>query len=704
MPHACTSRSNPGKSCRPSKGTAPVTRLVPLPFLVLLALPAAAAEPQLVQVTLSTGGVGQFAFAAQVDGRATLPLDVPLDQVDDLLKSLQIDDPAGSPATVRLPGRQPLAESFRTLPFGPGAFASPEALLAALVGEAARVPGSGAAGTILSVTPLDIALPNGGGTLTRHRIALATAAGIDTLVLEEVPGLELASDTLRRQIGAGLQAIAAQRVQDRRTLQVGLGDGGARTVRFGYVVPAPVWKASYRLTVPAGAGTARLQGFAVVENLSGRDWRDVQVVLTSGQPVLYHTPLYEAVYTARPEAPVEVANRLVPPVDAGALASPAPPPEDAPPPVTPPVPMPARSMAMQAAPAGPQATAPPPAEVQQSVAQVRFRLASPVTAASGESLLLPILDRAFPARRVALFRPDVDPVHPLVALLLTNDGPGALPPGLVTLYEARSDGVAKAGDAKDTNADAGDAQGGPAYIGDARLPAIQPGEDRLASFATDLPVRVEMTQGEDTAITAARAARGVMELTRRVRATTTYRIATPADAGRTLLIEQPKRDGWTLAEPQAAAATPTHYRITRDVPPGTTATVTVVLERPRTERIALTGAGTAQLVALAGQDGFPAPLRAALARAAALRTELDRRTAAAADVRVRQAAIVADQDRLRRNLGAVPSGSALQGQYLAALQKQEATLTDLAAKGETAQRAADEADAALKDYLGALTL
>ncbi len=680
-----------------------MTRPVPLPLLVCLtlALPAAAAEPQLVQVTLSTGGVGQFAFAAQVDGRATLPLDVPLDQVDDLLKSLEIDDPAGSPATVRLPGRQPLAESFRTLPFGPGAFASPEALLGALVGEAVRVPGSGAAGTILSVTPFDIALPNAGGTLTRHRIALATAAGIDTLVLEEVPGLELASETLRRQIGAGLQAIAAQRVQDRRTLQVGLGDGGARTVRFGYVVPAPVWKASYRLTVSAGAGagTARLQGFAVVENLSGRDWRDVQVVLTSGQPVLYHTPLYEAVYTARPEAPVEVANRLTPPVDAGALPTPAPPAEDTPPPAAPSPPRPAASMAMRVAPADLQELAPPPADVQQSVAQVRFRLASPVTAASGESLLLPILDRAFPTRRVALFRPDVDPVHPLVALLLTNDGPGALPPGLVTLYEAGPDDHAKAGDAK-----VGDAQGNPAYIGDARLPAIQPGEDRLASFATDLPVRVEMTQGEDTAIIAARAARGMMELTRRVRATTTYRITTPADAGRTLLIEQPKRGGWTLAEPQAATATPTHYRITQEVPPGTTATVTVVLERPRTERVALTGAGTAQLAALAGQDGFPAPLRAALARAAALRTELDRRIAAAADVRGRQAAIVADQDRLRRNLAAVPAGSVLQGQYLAALQKQEANLTVLAAKGDAAQHAVDEADAALKDYLGALTL
>ncbi|HEY0205342.1 MAG TPA: DUF4139 domain-containing protein, partial [Acetobacteraceae bacterium] len=462
---------------------------------VAAAVPASAAEPALTRVTLSTGGVGQFLFAAEVDGAATLPLDVPLDQVDDVLKSLQVDDPAGSPASVRLPGRQPLSESFRTLPFGPDAFASPEALLGALVGEAVSVPGAGVSGgvsgTILAVTPFEAALPNNGGTLTRHRLTLATSTGIETLVLEDTPGLDLQSDVLRSQVAAALRAIAVQRVQDRRTLQVALGAGGTRTVRFGYVVPAPVWKASYRLTVPPEGqdGPARLQAFAVVENLSGRDWRDVEVVLTSGQPVLYHQLLYEAVFTSRPEAPVEVPNRLTPAVDAGAVggrgkvaqdqeedgAGGAPPP----PPAAPVMALP-RVMAAPAVP-----VRPPPAVVQQAAAQVRFRLAAKVSAASGESLLLPLADRPVPARRVALYRRDADPLHPLVAVLLTNDGSGALPPGLATLYEAGVDG--------------------PAFIGDARLPAIQPGEDRLASFAADLPVRVDMMQGDDAMITGGRA-------------------------------------------------------------------------------------------------------------------------------------------------------------------------------------------------------
>ena len=664
----------------------------------------AAAEPVLSRVTLSTGGVGQYLFTAQVDGASVLPLDVPLDQVDDVLKSLQVDDPAGVPASVRLPGRQPLSESFRTLPFGPDAFASPEALLGALVGEAVRVPSSGISGIVLAVTPFEAALPNNAGTLTRHRLTLATPTGIETLVLEDTPALDLQSDTLRAQVAAALQAIAAQRVQDRRTLQVALGAGGPRTVRFGYVVPAPVWKASYRLTVPAEGkdGPTRLQAFAVLENLSGRDWRDVEVVLTSGQPVLYHQPLYEAVFTARPEAPVDVPNRLTPAVDAGAVLAQAAagPAEDddgaaggrlgrsramkmAPRPA--PM-MPAPMMDVPAPAGAAPPPPPPPAEVQQAAAQVRFHLQAKVSAASGESLLVPLADRPAPGRRVALYRPDTDPLHPLVALLLSNDGAGALPPGLATLYEAGPDG--------------------PNFIGDARLPAIQPGEDRLASFAADLPVRVDTVRGEDVTVTGGRASRGVLDLVRRQRATTTYRVTTPADSGRTVMIEHPRRDGWTLVEPNPtlAATTPTHYRISQAVPPGTTWTLPVVLERPVEERVQLTTLSPARLAALASEGQLLPALRAALTRAGALRTELDRRSGVVDDLKARQAAIFADQERLRHNLAAVPAGSELQRRYLATMQKQETDLGSLATQTEAASRAVTEADGALKDFLAGMTL
>ena len=643
--------------------------------------PAAAAEPKLDRVTLSSGGVGQFEFTAVIEGPATLPLAVPLDQVDDLLKSLRVDDPAGGAPSVRLPGREPLAESFRPLPFSPAAFASPEALLGALVGEAIRVPAAGIAGHILAVTPFETALPNGGGTLTRHRLTIATGTGIATAVLQDIPGVEFDSEPLQRQIASALAAIAAQRVQDRRTMQLTFGDGGQRPVRFGYVVPAPVWKTSYRLTIPAAdaPGPAALQAFAVVENLSGRDWRDVEVLLTSGQPVLYHQPLYEAVFTTRPEAPVDVPNRITPQLDAGAVplgamaAAPAP--------------------AMAPAPFARQvlkkdATSPaPPAELRQSVAQVEFRLANRVSAASGETMLLPIIGRDFPAKRVALFQPATNQHNPLVALLLTNDGAGALPPGLITLFERRADGSA-------------------GFIGDARLPVVLPGAERLASFAADLAVNVDMTTGADSQVTSGRAAAGVLELVRRERATTTYRVTTPTGSGRTLLVEQPRRDGWTLTEPSGASVglTPTHYRISRVIPAGATEAIEVALERPRSERIVLADTDTTRLLAMAQEGRLSPELRSAMTRAAGLRTELDRRSTALRGLADRRATVVADQDRVRKNLAAVPANSELQRRYLGQLQQQETQLATLQAQADAAQRAVDDADAALKDYLATLTL
>ena len=66
---------------------------------------------------LSSGGVGYFEYEAVVDGNATLSLDVPLDQIDDILKSLVVYDDGGTAGEVTLPGREPLTQSFVDLPF-----------------------------------------------------------------------------------------------------------------------------------------------------------------------------------------------------------------------------------------------------------------------------------------------------------------------------------------------------------------------------------------------------------------------------------------------------------------------------------------------------------------------------------------------------------------------------------------------------------
>src|SRR5690606_5003142 len=56
-----------------------------------------------------------------------------------------------------------------------------------------------------------------------------------------------------------------------------------------------MWKPSYRVVLPEdGKGQALLQGYAVVDNVSGEDWTEVKMALTSCEPIAFqydrHTP------------------------------------------------------------------------------------------------------------------------------------------------------------------------------------------------------------------------------------------------------------------------------------------------------------------------------------------------------------------------------------------------------------------------------
>ena len=80
------------------------------PLLGLLAVFAQlggirAADFQLRCIMLSTAGVGYFEYDATSDGAAPLGLDVRLDQVDDVLKSLVVWDDAGAVGGIELPDR-----------------------------------------------------------------------------------------------------------------------------------------------------------------------------------------------------------------------------------------------------------------------------------------------------------------------------------------------------------------------------------------------------------------------------------------------------------------------------------------------------------------------------------------------------------------------------------------------------------------------
>lgn len=651
-----------------------------------------AAELPLARVVLSNSGLAQFTLSGTVAGGSSVDLTVRLDQVDDILKSLTVFDKEGTIGAVSLPGKAPLAELFRDLPFGPDALNSPTALLNALVGTEVEVAGPvSARGRVFRVENEETTLPNNGGTIERHRLTLMTDNGFVQAVLEELTALRFADPQAKQQVERALGGMAENRAKERRRLSIGFLGEGTRNVAISYMVAAPIWKTAYRLVLPRSGDKARLQGWAVVENMTGGDWKDVDLVLVSGNPVALRQPLYTAFFSERPEVEVAAAARLVPRVDdaadersttlrkSAAARDMAPPP----PPRFAPMPQMAQRQLSTALPAAPPApvnvadtlgTAAQAAEAEEAATQLLYRFPAKLSLAAGHTMMVPFVDREVTAARTWLYQPETSARRPLAAVRLRNDGDSGLPAGIVTAYDAAADGNVN-------------------FVGDAQLPLLPRGAFKFVTFALDAKTDIRREDRGVVRTTLGKAVNGVLTLTTRLRRTLDYEITAPPDEDRDIVVEEPRADGWKpAADAKDVEETPTRYRYKVSAPKAKTTKASLMLERTDSETVTLTTLAPEQILArISGLQNETPVLKDTIARLGAIVADINKARSQRTQLDAERKKIGDDQERIRRNLGSVGQGSDLGRQYIDTLRKQEERLTaialsDQALEGEIANK------------------
>jgi hypothetical protein len=126
---------------------------------------------------------------------------------------------------------------------------------------------------------------------------------------------------------------AADKKKGLRTVVLSL-DGKEHDLEVGYVAASPVWRPSYRLVVHPG-GSADLQAWGIVQNLSGEDWKGVHLTLVAGAPLAFETDLGTPLIPTRPTVTDNGEVVAVVPHGETSLA------QGAPPPPPPPAPAPA---------------------------------------------------------------------------------------------------------------------------------------------------------------------------------------------------------------------------------------------------------------------------------------------------------------------------------------------------------------------------
>ena len=474
--------------------------------LTLIAPAALAAELPVRGVTLSSTGLAQIERAGEVAADQPVVFRAPLGDIDDLLRSLIILDPAGRIEGLSLPARDLLNEAFRGLPLRPADFENRASLLNALRGQEAEA--AGARGRIATAAETEAGLA----------LSLIAPRGVLSVLLKPGDEVTLTDPALAARVARAAEALAAARSDDERRIEIRLKADRARQVAAIYVAGAPLWKPSYRLLAPAlGAtgGQARLMGWAVVENASGSDWNGVRVSLVSDDAAAFHQPIFEPITVPRPELPVRIAEAIRVRPDTGAMPPVA---AAAPMMAPPPAPAPRTTMRVEAAPAPMAATV----AAEAAAGRVAFTLEQPVTLRSGETANLPFLDLNLPAERLWWVQ-DLAATRPLQALRFRNTSNHVLPDGLVTVF---------------------DGAGTPSFLGDAELRALSPGDQRLIAFARDRDLRLSSQNSSRDEITRITLRRGFISLDAK-RIEETAIAIDPRGAHGVMVIDVPRRPGAT---------------------------------------------------------------------------------------------------------------------------------------------------------------
>ena len=662
-----------------------------------------AAEPTLPleKVVLFTSGVGYFQHTGEVTDDARVEMTFKAEQINDLLKSMVVEDFGGAASTVSYASRDPVTKTLETFAVNLTDNPSIGDLLGRLRGEKIEVDAAApATGTIVGVESRVV--PAGDDkTVMRQFVTILTKDGLRTLPLDTITRIKLLDPRLQGELEKALAVLALGHDNEKKSVTLDFTGKGARQVRVGYVQASPLWKTSYRLVLADGAAgedaKAALQGWAIVENTTDHDWKDVRMSLVSGRPISFVMDLYQPLYVPRPEVRPDLYASLLPQVYrqnmadeqlqfAGAANG---------------IGANRRELAKSEMAADRKAAAAPGAQGQlkeaqeadalkrsrdqqgfgagvsmQSLAQAaalgelfRYEIAKPVTLARQRSAMLPIVAEPVAVERVSIYDERVLAKHPLSGVRLKNSTALNLMQGPITVYDA----------------------GG--YCGDARIEDMAPGSERLLSYAVDLDVEVvPRAEPRPEEIVSVRLAKGTLVASRRLARARKFEVKNSGDKPVKLLVEHPLDPGWKLVKPEKAdETTRDRYRFAVMAEPGKPAVLEIGEEMQVDQSLAITNLDDNAILLYSRARVTSPAVKESLAEVIRRKQEIERIVREKAEREQEINAIGQEQARIRENMGRLERTSDLYTRYVQKFSQQESRIETL--REEIAQRQSQEQQA-----------
>ena len=683
------------------------------------AAPDSAARLPVTRVILYKNGVGYFEHSGRIRGSQDVDIDFTTAQLNDVLKSLTVLDLGKGRITgVSYNSTASLERRLGSLRLPVGENPNTIQFLDALRGARLEVRSgsTNVSGRLLSIDQRELPLKDG-QKLTVNQLSLVTDNGeVRVFDLNPATSVRIAEKGLNEQVGRYLGMVASTRDQDVRRMVISTAGEGDRDLLVSYISEVPVWKCTYRIVVPK-EGKPLLQGWAIVDNTVGEDWKNVDLSLVAGAPQSFVQELSQPYYTRRPVVPLPANAMLTPQtheatmeegeVVNGQLLAPS-----------------KIGGSVGGVPGGVaggqaggvlggvgaghgggigggayrvgggvrlDATAAAQAlETTTTLAQTQelgdlfeYKLKDRVTIRKNQSAMVPILQTRIDAEKVSVWNPSQPSV--LRALWINNSSDLTLDGGSFNVL--------------DTDA----------FAGEGLMDPIKPGEKRLLSYAADLGLLVDEKQkSEKQKITRIVIAHGAMTQITEEREEHIYTIRNRDTSARTVVIEHPARQGWKLADgTQPAESTASFHRFRLNAEPKKTTIVSVEEYRPVSTRYQLTNVSDSQVDYFVSQNAVNAEVEKVLRQVAGQKNTIAGFEADLAARKVQMSSIAEDQQRVRENMKALKGSSeekALVERYARELNDQEDRVQSLQHEISDLQQRRDAAQKALTEMIEGLAL
>ena len=697
----------------------------------------------MTRVILYKNGVGYFEHAGHVRGNQDVNVDFTTAQLNDVLKSLTVLDLGKGRITgVSYNSTAPLEHRLGSLRLPVGENPTTAQFLDALRGARVEVhSGSGtASGRLLSIEERELQgranagaddgnEEKAGRKATLTQVSLVSDGG-EVRVFDLTPAtrVRVTEKDVNEEVGKYLGLVASTRDRDLRRMTISTAGNGERDLLVSYISEVPVWKSTYRIVIP-NDGKPLLQGWAIVDNTVGEDWKNVELSLIAGAPQSFVQELSQPYYTRRPvvalpenamltpqthEATMEaeVVNGKLPSMSADGVVGGVP------------GGVPGGSMGgviggigtgrgagfgpgegggtgggtfRYSAPPPPAAPRPDATEIAESLEEgttvgqsqevgdlFEYKLKDRVTIRKNQSALVPILQSRIDAEKVSVWNPSESSV--LRALWVDNTSNLTLDGGSFNVLE------------------------GDAFAGEGLMDAIKPGEKRLLSYAADLGVLVDSKlKSDNQRVTKVIIQHGVMTQSTQERQENTYTIRNRDTGSRTVVIEHPARPGWKLTDddPKTAESSASFHRFRLTLEPKKTTTLVVKEYRPVTNRYMLTNVGDNEIKFFLEQRMINAEVEKALRQVLSQKNDIAVIDAVISGHLAEVTNISEDQKRVRENMKALKGSAeekALVERYVRELNEQEDHVQALRREIADLQQKRDAAQSALNGMIEALQM